>query len=388
MNPKLNKGNESIIYLEAQGSTNNNLTTGGSLLKGQNLGLNSRLEELKKTNNLVLSDQFISDATCSQLAEFIKENDIITNLECTNGYITGTGLSILSSALISTKSIKRINFSSNHITDTDNGFDIFCNAMGKNNTIEELNLSSNYIGVSCARHLSELLKKNTKLESIDLKFNNLGKEGCLILARGLETNSSIRNLQLIGNGADQDTLKLIEQFISRNVRATNLLRDKSIGIAPKYVAQLGPSPGLLNANSDSQFDNSQSKKYLDTLNENNIPKKQLMDPSKSKAEIQRKGPQMYQPLQTQVPFNSNFVGTQNEDYDKSEKQDRSDHFDRNQNVFNDSSEKKFESEKRRLELEVQRYKDEILARDVKSSSIFNEQKAYFEQEKNKFDIYT
>jgi len=123
-----------------------------------------RLEELKSSPNIVLNGEIVNDETCVQVAQFMKENDIITKLESSDSYITAKGLGIISESISNSKCLKKIAFPRNKISENDKGFEEFINALIMNKTVTDLDLSENFLTDNSAILLSNLIIHNNTLK--------------------------------------------------------------------------------------------------------------------------------------------------------------------------------------------------------------------------------
>ena len=61
--------------------------------------LNQQLNSLKYSKSLLINDLIINDNSCKEISKFILENDILTNIEGKNGYVTSKGLAILADSI-------------------------------------------------------------------------------------------------------------------------------------------------------------------------------------------------------------------------------------------------------------------------------------------------
>ena len=185
-------------------------------MRNQNFGISDRLEELKTTPNLVLTDQVINDETCLQIADFMRKNDILTNLESTDSLITGTGLGLLADCISSSKTLKRIAFSKNQITGEEAGFEKFISSLIFNQSVESLDFSNNFLGDQSTISIANLISKNKTLQSINLGSNSIHNEGCRHLINALNKNSTLHNLNLENNDISNDLIQRIEELLMKN----------------------------------------------------------------------------------------------------------------------------------------------------------------------------
>jgi len=175
-----------------------------------------KLENLKLTPHLVLDKHLADDNTCAQLAQYIKSNDIITNLAINDGNITGNGLGLLSEVIAHSRVLTTINFSRNKISDVDSGLSPFFLALQSNLSIENLDLSFNNLGRNAAFFIADVIKHNLTIRTINLRNNHLDSEGCKKILISLESNPNLQFLYLENNDCDKLILIEIDKFLARN----------------------------------------------------------------------------------------------------------------------------------------------------------------------------
>ena len=193
---------------------------------GENLLDNSllekKLEELKNSNRVYLTNLQLDDNSCKQISKFILENDILIKLEATDGFITSRGLAHLSEAISKSNSLTTISISRNKITDIDDSsFSYFTKALSANSTVSELDLSHNAIGFNCCQHIAHLIRSNSALVTFNLSHNSIGNEGCSLIIEALALNTNLKNLILEGNGIKNDLLEKVNQLLKQNRNSKN-----------------------------------------------------------------------------------------------------------------------------------------------------------------------
>jgi len=176
----------------------------------------SKLESLKVTPNLTLNDHVSDDRTCAEIAQYMKFNDIITNLEATGGNITGNGLALLSEPIAHSRVLLSINFSRNKISDADPGLPTFFVGLMSNPIIQNIDLSYNFLGKNSALLISDLIRKSLSLRSINLRNNNFDTESANILLSAVEGNKTLQFLYLENNNCDPVILVEIDKILSIN----------------------------------------------------------------------------------------------------------------------------------------------------------------------------
>ena len=126
-----------------------------------------KLQDLRHHPNLIINDHIINDETCSQLASYMLNNDILLTIEAKGGNVTGQGLAFLSEVIAKTNVLKTLNFSNNKISDADPGLKSFFLSLAHNTCIQDIDFSGNHLGEVSAIYIGDLIKKNNILKSIN-----------------------------------------------------------------------------------------------------------------------------------------------------------------------------------------------------------------------------
>ena len=184
--------------------------------------LERKLEDLKNTNRVYLTNLQLDDNSCLQISKFMQENDILIKLEATDGSITSRGLAHLSEAISKSKSLKTICLARNKITDIDDSsFSYFTRAISVSTTVTELDLSQNAIGFNCCQHIANLIRSNNILELLNLAQNSIPNEGCSLIIEALSFNTNLKILLLEGNGIKIHLLQKVNQLLNQNNTSKN-----------------------------------------------------------------------------------------------------------------------------------------------------------------------
>ena len=140
-----------------------------------------------QTLNLTLR---MSEAHVVALAEALKQNTSLTQLNMSDHVISDQGAADLAEALKQNTSITRFNLSYNVIS--DQGAAALAEALKQNTGLTQLNLSGNVISAQGAAGLAEALKQNTSLTQLDLSYNDISDQD----GEALEQNTSLTQLNL------------------------------------------------------------------------------------------------------------------------------------------------------------------------------------------------
>eukprot|EP00571_Detonula_confervacea_P009813 CAMPEP_0172300584 /NCGR_PEP_ID=MMETSP1058-20130122/2642_1 /TAXON_ID=83371 /ORGANISM="Detonula confervacea, Strain CCMP 353" /LENGTH=268 /DNA_ID=CAMNT_0013010407 /DNA_START=442 /DNA_END=1245 /DNA_ORIENTATION=- len=164
---------------------------------------------------LSLHGNNIDDEGARELADALKENNILVYLDLESNKIGDEGARSLADALTGNKTLTYLYLRSNDIG--DDGARAMADALKGNNTLIELQLGHNNIGGEGARALAIALEDNTTLISLDLEYNGICDEGASTMADALKGNSTLTILYLGGNNNIGDTaLGDVDKLMSRN----------------------------------------------------------------------------------------------------------------------------------------------------------------------------
>ena len=172
------------------------------------------LADVLKSNTTVteldLSHNFISAAGAAGLAEALKSNTTLTVLNMSDNDFGDSTAAGLAEALKSNTTLTVLNLSGNFFRAP--GAAVLAEALKSNTTLTELVLANNLIGAAGAAGLAEALKFNAALTVLCLYNNCIGAAGAAVLAEALKSNSTLTELNLsynyIGDAAAAASLAL------------------------------------------------------------------------------------------------------------------------------------------------------------------------------------
>ncbi|KJE94543.1 hypothetical protein CAOG_05175 [Capsaspora owczarzaki ATCC 30864] len=201
----------------------------------------------------------VGDAGAQAIAEALKVNTTLTQLDLPYNQIGDVGAHAIAQALKVNTTVTKLYLLRNQIGDV--GAQAIAEALKGNTTLTHVNLFHNHIGDAGAQAIAEALKGNTKLTKLYLGWNRVGDAGALSISEALQKNTTLRNLNLAENriGYVEETvlrhsihptfqLHIVNQRRSGSVRCQEVrvvvLGDPSVGktslvrgIADGYVRQ-------------------------------------------------------------------------------------------------------------------------------------------------------
>ena len=151
------------------------------LLKSFGTGLN--------LTNLDLSDNGISDAGATCIAEAMKVNKTLTNLDLTGNDISAAGATCIAEAMKVNKTLTNLDLTGNDISAA--GATCIAEAMKVNKTLTNLNLSDNGISDAGATCIAEAMKVNKTLTNLDLSGNGISAAGATCIAEAIKVNKTL-----------------------------------------------------------------------------------------------------------------------------------------------------------------------------------------------------
>lgn len=134
------------------------------------------------------------------MAEALKVNKSLTTIDMYNNYNMGSeGCKHLAEALKINIGLINLNIASNNIG--PEGCKYLAEALLINKTLTNLNISRNNIESKGCKFLSKSLKYNMTLTTINIDFNNIKNKGCKYLIEALKNNISLTSINIIENPA-------------------------------------------------------------------------------------------------------------------------------------------------------------------------------------------
>lgn len=174
--------------------------------------LESKLSIQRGSSTLNLSDSFIGDEGCSMVAQYLRENLGVHNLELRGNSITSEGLKHLGSVLRGQSFVRNIYLEWNNIGD---GVAVLTEALVYSTSIQSLDLRNNRIGPDGAGYIGRFIENSSTISRIDLRWNEIGVLGGKKLLASISRSRSLKSLELSGNKIPEDIILQIEQTLTR-----------------------------------------------------------------------------------------------------------------------------------------------------------------------------
>jgi hypothetical protein len=188
--------------------------------------LSAAIASLHETRSVDLSrnpfsgPEKIDAEGASALADALKANTSVANINLSRNKIGVKGASALADALKVNSSVTEINLSSNRFG--VKGAAALADALTVTTSVTEIDLRYNTIGDEGASALADALEVNMSLTKIDLSYNGIGNEGAVVLIDALQVNTSLTCIDLDNNAIGESNRASFNALISRNKRLRSL----------------------------------------------------------------------------------------------------------------------------------------------------------------------
>ena len=158
------------------------------------LAKNAVVKAILSGKTSVSKSAYINDIGAAAIAETLKSNTALINLELNNNNVGDSGAAAIAEALKSNTAVTRLYLHNNSIGAS--GAAAIAEALKTNTALTTLRLGYNNIGDSGAAAIAEALKTNTALTELSLNSNNIGDSGAAALAEALKSNTALTELHL------------------------------------------------------------------------------------------------------------------------------------------------------------------------------------------------
>eukprot|EP01063_Lacrimia_lanifica_P024059 TRINITY_DN32028_c0_g1_i1.p1 TRINITY_DN32028_c0_g1~~TRINITY_DN32028_c0_g1_i1.p1 ORF type:complete len:405 (+),score=167.86 TRINITY_DN32028_c0_g1_i1:68-1216(+) len=131
------------------------------------------------------------------LAEMLRKNDVIQELDLSRSLISDSQLNSMLSAMVANDGLRSLHLCANKLSQ-DGGSDV-AKLLARRHDILHVDLSSNDLATAGATAIAAALRANQGITSLNLSFCGIGEAGLVALADALKYNTSLVSLFLWGN---------------------------------------------------------------------------------------------------------------------------------------------------------------------------------------------
>ncbi|XP_056113408.1 NACHT, LRR and PYD domains-containing protein 14-like [Rhinichthys klamathensis goyatoka] len=191
-----------------------------------------------KLEKLGLRSCHISDRGCAYLSSVLRSNPSLRELDLSGNYINELGVKILSDLLADPQcKLEKLGLRSCRITDY--GCTVLSSALRSNPSLRKLDLSGNAFTYSGVKQISDLLKHpQCKLEKLKLRSCRISDGGCAVLSSALRSNPSLRELDLSENNITDSGVKQFSDLLKHPQCKLEKLELRSCYISNRGCADL------------------------------------------------------------------------------------------------------------------------------------------------------
>ena len=220
---EVNNADKLLFALQCIGECRNDASSSLHVLLSRSLGSNIQITELDLSFCVP-----VNCFECSALAEVIKHNSTITQLNLFRNRLGFRDGTTLAEAIKRNSTITQLNLSRNKLGFGDGT--ALAEAIKHNSTITQLDLSRNALGFGDCTALAEVIKHNSTITELKLSENELGTGDCTTLAEAIKHNSTITQLDLSRNELGIDDCTALAEAIKHNSTITQLnLSENELG---------------------------------------------------------------------------------------------------------------------------------------------------------------
>ena len=188
--------------------------TGGNITEKGASALAEMLKENRTLRQLDVSVNSIGDGGATALAEMLKENRILQQLNVSNNSIGIGGATALVEMLKENRTLQQLNVSQNSIV--EGGATALAEMLKENRMLQQLNVSVNSIGDGGATALGEMLKENRTLQHLDVSGNSIGDAGATALGEMLKENRTVQQLNVSSNSIGEGGATALAEMLKEN----------------------------------------------------------------------------------------------------------------------------------------------------------------------------
>ena len=201
----------------------NNITERGATALAEMLKENRTLQQLNVSHNS------IGHGGATALVEILKENRTLQQLTVSSNFIGDEGATTLAEMLKENRTLQQLNISMNSIG--DGGATALAEMLKENRTLRKLDISHNSVGNGGATALAEMLKENTMLQQLHVNYNSIGVGGATALAEILKENRMLQQLDISHNSVGDGGTTALAEMLKENRTLQQLdISHNSIGI--------------------------------------------------------------------------------------------------------------------------------------------------------------
>jgi len=179
----------------------------------------SILAEILKNDSSVrflkLADVMLSEQHVKKFLDNLASNSFLKKLDLRGNNLSKLSCETLGNFVRSNHTITHLLLEWNNLGFCNQAFSSFMDALSTNTTLVHLDLRNNQIDHKGGKEIAKMIRFNTTLKKIDLRWNNLGVCGGRYICDALKSNCTIEQLEVGGNNISMDICDNIESKLMR-----------------------------------------------------------------------------------------------------------------------------------------------------------------------------
>ena len=178
------------------------------------IAIGQALHSNQTFTHINLAESYMGDSGVDAVCQGLMQSKVIESLDFRGANLyRSNGLAQL---LAKTFTLRELKCEWNSLGVYETGISEISEALKSNKSLMTLDLRNNKITPEGANSLSNALRANSVLQNLDLRWNYLGVRGGKYIMEALHDNYTIIDLKLAGNEIDYKTLQEIDRMIRRN----------------------------------------------------------------------------------------------------------------------------------------------------------------------------
>lgn len=236
---------------------------------------------------LALADMFLGDEACKDIAGFVRERPTLSVVDLKGNNIGAAGVESLR-GLFRNSNVKRVCLQWNYLGH-EGATEALAEVLKENSSIVEIDLRNNRISDKGAAALARALPSVRVLEKLDLRWNEITNTSGDLLVRSIKGHSSMQKIELAGNPiklellGNNTTERKKSMYLPRSIsRPSTPLSDRLKFELPRMAYEACSETNRSLANDDNIVNSIWGDDFQTQLAEIKAKYKSLEDTSKSK----------------------------------------------------------------------------------------------------------
>ena len=222
---------KNIIYLKKLSISSNKINVNAAHSIGTVLSLNSTLEEVDISSNLMQApgsnlmqapgSNLMQAPAATIIFKSLRHSKSLKKVYINNNLINDKAADELAIVLFHNTSLQKIDLSNNNLSSSD-AIKIF-EGMRNITNLEAIDISYNMIRCEATMELATVLSHNNNLQSLDISHNNLNSDGCKKVMDEMNNKLHLKKIDISYNQVTSAATDSIAAFLSHNSKLEELI---------------------------------------------------------------------------------------------------------------------------------------------------------------------